>query len=168
MVAARVGASFLLALILCISIPALVLVLGAAADGGKSDFSFFLVVLIGGVIPTMVIGGLLWLPVLLAVRSGPVELRFLAVLLSAAVGGAWLLLLDLWTLRQSGLDWKGFASTGLFMIWFSAFFLWIDRRWGEPPGRVVALAFVLLALSAALIGLLLFNAMWPHGFPPAG
>jgi hypothetical protein len=73
---------------------------------------------------------------------------------SAVASGAWIAVLRLLSSSPADWRWEFLIAPSAFLIVFSALFLWIDRRWGEPPGPAVALTGAALALASALM-------LWP-------
>lgn len=166
MTAARIGASFLLAVFICASLPVFAIYAHALANGYKPDDGVILTLVLLFLVPTIVLGGLLWLPVMIAVRDRSNGWRITAVLSSVVTSGAWFGVVALWIpSKYPPWHWEALIMPSLFMIAFSAIFLWIDRRWGEPLGLTVAVTFALLAAASALTLWLLIGGLWPNGIP---
>ncbi len=165
MAAVRIGASFMLAVMLCIFLFVFPIFGVPFLRGENVDGGLLLTLLLVFAIPTVVLGGLVWLPVLLAVRNRSSEWRFAAVLLSTVASGTWIAVTRLWLLAPPVWGWEDLIAPSVFLIAFSALFLWVDRRWGEPPGFAVGVACTLLAAGSALTLWLLFDALWPNGIP---
>lgn len=166
----RVVGSFLLAAFASVGAVTLLAFL-AVYDFGpldRMDLSFPSAVLLLGVLPATVVGGLIWLPVLLAVRKLSSSARFWAITFSPLAGAAYFVLLAVsWELLGGDpmpSDIFAFVMYGVFTLPFSFFFLAIDRRWGDGPlesgGSVVMLSAALLAAALLLCILALANQIW--------
>lgn len=165
--AARIAASFLLALFASVGPMVVAVLLPWLKEVAPFYVSFVLMLFL----PVTIVSGLVWLPVMLAARSRGFDGRLGAVTMSPLVAAASYALY--FSYRGLGRDlgepiaWGGMIVLAPMMIVFSSVFFYVDRRWEQSAGSrarvgVFAAAAALLA-AWALIVLMLFDAWQPGG-----
>jgi hypothetical protein len=129
----------------------------------QADGAFMAAVAVGLVVPGVAVGGLIWLPVLLAVRRSEESPWITAIMLSPIAGAIYhMLFAFVWGAfagQPVNIGWPPVVALAPFMILLSAFFLWIDRRWGDLSGSggwIVAI--VAAAMLAAIV--LFWEILW--------
>lgn len=165
MISVRVSASFLAAALISIAPPFVMLLV--LRHGQTSGGDLLLGILLLAIVPSVVLGGLLWLPTLLAARDRSGEWRFAAVLFSGIPGSAW----SVWNVLQMASrnpmrwHWESLIVPAIFMIVFSASFLMIDRRLGERSAPAMVTIFATLVAASALMVWLMSTMLWPEVVP---
>ena len=163
--AARVTASFLLALFASVGPLVLVVLLPLFKETAAFYISFVLMLFL----PVMVASGLAWLPVMLAAGRSGSDAKLGAVTMSPLAAGA---SYALYFAYQGGVNvlakpvaWYGMIFFAPMMIVFTSVFFYVDRRWGqsegEPASARVTMAAAALLTAWILIVLMLFDK-WRH------
>ena len=162
--AARVTASFLLALFASVGPLVVVVLLPLFKETAAFCITFVLMLFL----PVMVASGLAWLPVMPAAGRSGSDAKLGAVTMSPLAVAAFY---ALYIAYQAGghdltkpIAWGAMIFFAPMMIVFTSVFFYVDRRWGQSaggPSTRVTMAAVVLLTAWVLIVLTLFDKWWP-------
>jgi hypothetical protein len=156
----RVAASFLFATCVAISMPVLAVFLPEYLNGSLDRVLVATSILILlSIVPSVLVGGLIWLPALLAAKELDAFSK-LAVIVLSPIPGVALLIFQMvqiggWALKPSPYLVLAVAP---FTMLFSGAFLFIDSRWGEwrrSANASVAVTTIALLLAVFAYGVIL-------------
>lgn len=168
--AARIAASFMLALFATVG--PMVLAVLFPWRGFEGAAGFYIAVVLLMLLPMTIVSGLAWLPVMLAARKRGFEGELGAVTMSPLAAAVfWALYI---TYQGHGHDlgkpnlWGAMTILAPIMIVFCSAFFYLDRRWGQTEGapastRVMMAAAALLTAWVLFVLMLIFR-LWPRLF----